>query len=88
MLPMLTHEELIARIDAHLAGTGESPAAFGRRVAGDSNLLRDLRNGRSPRLRLVHEILGALHAAENAGDAPQAANHQPASLTANAVSRS
>ena len=57
---MLTQDELIARIEAHLAATGETATAFGRRVARDGNLLPQLREGRSPRLRLVHDILAAI----------------------------
>jgi hypothetical protein len=62
---MMTHEDLIARIDAHLAASGETPSAFGRRVAKDSNLVADLRDGRSPTLRLAERIL----AAAQSGDA-------------------
>jgi hypothetical protein len=56
---MITHAELLKRIDAHLAASGELPSQFGKRIAGDSNLIRDLRNGRSPRLELVSRIWDA-----------------------------
>lgn len=54
---MITHAELIDLIERHIATSGETATAFGKRVANDSNLLRDLKAGRSPRLRLVETIL-------------------------------
>jgi hypothetical protein len=60
MLAMITHAELIALIERHIAASGETATAFGKRVANDSNLLRDLKAGRSPRLRLVEAILEAV----------------------------
>lgn len=80
---MLTHEALIARIDAHLAASGETPAAFGRRVAGDGNLLADLRRGRSPRLRLVHHLLAVLDGADGERTSTATASHDSASLHPN-----
>lgn len=56
---MMTEAQLVAEIERHMARTGESESAFGRRVARDPNLVADLRNGRSPRLRLAREILAA-----------------------------
>jgi hypothetical protein len=56
---MFTLHDLIARVDAHLAASGESPAAFGRRVANDSNLVADLRAGRQPRMCLAARIWDA-----------------------------
>ena len=60
---MLSHEDLLARIDAHLAATGETPSAFGKRVAKDGNLVADLRNGRSPTMRLAARIAEACEGA-------------------------
>lgn len=54
---MLTETELISVIDRHLAATGESASAFGKRLAGDPNLVSDLRSGRSPRMSLAHLML-------------------------------
>jgi hypothetical protein len=72
---MLTHAQLIDRIERHLDETGESATAFGRRIANDGNLLSDLRAGRSPRLRLVEAIVRATdHAAAFSGEA----NHDAA----------
>ena len=67
MARMLTHDVLLQRIDRHLAASGETPTRFGRRVARDGNLVRQLRAGRSPRLCLVEDILRATesHVSEN-----------------------
>lgn len=64
MPAMLTHQDLIARIEGHLAKTGESASAFGKRVARDPNFVTDLRHGRSPRLRLVHQVIEAIEGHE------------------------
>lgn len=56
---MLTHQGIIDRIERYLTASGETATAFGRRVAKDGNLLRDLKAGRSPRLRLVEVIVDA-----------------------------
>ncbi len=56
---MMTHTELLDRIDRHLARTGESRAAFGKRVCNDPNLVSTLHAGRSPGLRLVQAICDA-----------------------------
>ena len=57
---MMTQAQLIEAIERHLAATGESVTAFGKRVANDSCLVPDLKAGRSPRLRLVEAILEAI----------------------------
>lgn len=57
---MLTHAKLVEAVDRHLAATGESASAFGKRVANDPKLVFDLRDGRSPQLRLVERILAAV----------------------------
>ncbi len=61
---MVTETELLAAITAHLAATGETATAFGVRVAGDPGLVKDLRNGRSPRLRLAVKIMDAAKVVE------------------------
>ena len=60
----MNETELAARIEAFCRRQGESHSSFGRRVARDGNLVRDLRQGRSPRLRLVREILSAIELSE------------------------
>jgi hypothetical protein len=57
--------DLIRDIVLHLERTGESEAAFGRRVANDPSLVRDLRQGRSPRLNLFNRIIEATAASRS-----------------------
>ncbi|MDR3736059.1 MAG: hypothetical protein P4L10_11050 [Acidobacteriaceae bacterium] len=57
---MITETDIIKAIDAHLAASRESETAFGVRVAKDGNLVRDLRAGRSPRMRLAYRIMRAI----------------------------
>lgn len=57
---MITELDLTNAIEAHLAASGESETAFGVRVAKDGNLVRDLRKGRSPRMRLAVRIMQAI----------------------------
>jgi hypothetical protein len=59
----MTHQDLVALIDRHLETTGETPTAFGWRVAKDGSLVPDIRKGRSPRLCLVERIVNACRAA-------------------------
>ena len=55
---MDTLEKLLAeRVSAFLRRTGMSPTRFGRRVAGDPNLIRQIQRGRSPTLRTADRIL-------------------------------
>jgi 2,4-dienoyl-CoA reductase-like NADH-dependent reductase (Old Yellow Enzyme family) len=57
---MILEPELLADIEALLATTGETPTAFGRRVAADPSLVSDLRTGRSVGRRLREKIQAAL----------------------------
>jgi 2,4-dienoyl-CoA reductase-like NADH-dependent reductase (Old Yellow Enzyme family) len=57
---MLTPEDLCERIERHLAETGTKPSAFGRQVANDPHLVRDLKEGREPRRKTVERIMAAL----------------------------
>lgn len=70
MRAMISHAALLDRIDGHLARTGELPSQFGKRLAQDSNLVRDLKNGRSPRLELALRLWEAT--AEKAAQPEQA----------------
>jgi hypothetical protein len=54
---MFTEADLLAAIEAHLARSGETESAFGTRIARDGNLIRDIRGGRSPRMRLAIKIM-------------------------------
>ena len=47
---------LTPQIDLHLQKTGKSPSAFGRKIAGDPNLVFQLRKGRDVGLRLAGKI--------------------------------
>ena len=50
------------RLDAFLDRTGVKPSMFGLRATGDPNLMRQLRRGRSPTLRLADRILAFIDA--------------------------
>lgn len=47
---------LLSRIERHLRQTGMKPSRFGREAAGDPRLVKDLRDGREPRPRLVARV--------------------------------
>jgi 2,4-dienoyl-CoA reductase-like NADH-dependent reductase (Old Yellow Enzyme family) len=49
-------DSLIVRIDAFLEATDLSASAFGRAAVGDPNFVRDLREGREPKRRLVDKV--------------------------------
>ncbi|MFM2150288.1 MAG: hypothetical protein RLZZ187_2594 [Pseudomonadota bacterium] len=70
---MFTHAQLVEVVDRHLVASGESASAFGRRVANDPRLVFDLREGRSPQLRLVERILAAVVPAPSAPSGAEAA---------------
>ena len=55
----ITEADLVKRIELHLAETGETETAFGKRVVRDGNLVRDLRNGRSPSMKMARAIWDA-----------------------------
>jgi hypothetical protein len=57
-----SQETLLAEIESHLWKTGQTAASFGRRVANDPGLVRGLRRGRSPRLRLAETIMAVIGA--------------------------
>lgn len=51
---------ILGRVERHLHQSGEKWTQFGRRVARDPRLVRDLRNGREPRAKLTQRILEAI----------------------------
>ena len=53
-------KELLRAIEVYLRETGETGTAFGKRVAGDSHLVLDLRNGRRVYSRMRRKIEAAL----------------------------
>ena len=55
-----------SRLDAFLERTGLKPSMFGLRAAGDPNLIRQLRRGRSPTLKLADRILAFMDAYDEA----------------------
>lgn len=56
----MTESELLAIITEYLRVTGENPTSFGKRVLGDPNFVGDLREGRSPSLRVVRKVMTAM----------------------------
>jgi hypothetical protein len=46
----------LSEIDAFLNRSGMTASAFGRLAVNDPNFVWDLRNGRSPNLRLVGQV--------------------------------
>jgi hypothetical protein len=58
---MIEPIDLVALVDAHLSQTGEAPTAFGRRVANDPQLVRDLRQNRSVGTILANKIIAAIN---------------------------
>jgi hypothetical protein len=56
----IMEKELLRAIESYLRETGEASTAFGKRVAGDSHLVLDLRNGRSVGMKMRRRIEAAL----------------------------
>jgi 2,4-dienoyl-CoA reductase-like NADH-dependent reductase (Old Yellow Enzyme family) len=52
----MTADSFLAAIDAFLARTRMKESAFGREAVRDPSLVRKLRAGRSPSLRLVGRV--------------------------------
>lgn len=47
---------LLQRIEKHMTRTGTTPTRFGRDAVGDPHLVRDLRNERQPRPKMVARL--------------------------------
>ena len=56
----MDEKELLLMVEHHLTKSGEPASVFGTRAVGDSNLVRQLRAGRSPTLRVVNRIKAAI----------------------------
>ena len=56
----------VARMDAFLGRTRVAPATMGWQAVGDPNLVRELRDGRSPRLATVDQALAFMEAFDQA----------------------
>ena len=63
-------EHFMARVDAFLEHTGVAPATLGRQAVGDPNLVRELRDGRSPTLATVDQLLAFTEGFDEAGVDP------------------
>ena len=59
-MKIVTQQELLDYIKAHLEKTGEKQSSFGRRVLGDSSAITRLMEGTDPRLSTVHKIEKAI----------------------------
>ena len=57
-------EFFVSRVDAFLERTGLGPTTLGRQAVGDPNLVRQLRDGRSPTLATVDHCLAFMEAFE------------------------
>lgn len=57
---MITREQFVGRVEAYLERTGSKHFEFGREVLGDPSFVRDLRNGRTPRLDTILKVLAFL----------------------------
>lgn len=65
---MITPDDFLASIEAHLKQTGTSASRFGREVVGDPNFVSDLRDGRKPNLALAGKVFAFIKAREEATD--------------------
>ena len=59
-------EHFMSHVDAFLERTGVVPSTLGRRAVGDPNLVRQLRDGRSPTLATVDQVMAFMEAYEQA----------------------
>ena len=65
----------LAEIEAYLARERAAPSTFGRAAVGDPNFVRELRDGRTPSLRLVdraHAYMARRRAAGTTTAPPEA----------------
>lgn len=53
---MLRPEQLLADVEAHLRATGMRPTNFGKAALKDPGFVFDLRNGRSPSLKIAARV--------------------------------
>ena len=67
----------MARVDAFLERTGVVPATLGRHAVGDPNLVRELRDGRSPTLATVDQVMAFMEAFDQAHVAPVPSRGNP-----------
>lgn len=63
---MFPTDQLLTTIDGFLSRKGMSPTAFGLAAVGDPNFVRDLRNGREPRSRVMRRALDFIQQREDA----------------------
>ena len=59
-------EHFMSRVDAFLDRTGMGPTTLGRQAVGDPNLVRQLRDGRSPTLAMVDQVMAFMEAYDQA----------------------
>lgn len=69
-----TETDLADRIDAFLARHDMAPTRFGRDATGNANLLKELKEGKSPSLRTVHRIAAFIAERDAALDLDAAAS--------------
>ena len=56
----------MARVDGFLGHTRVAPATLGWQAVGDPDLVRELRDGRSPRLSKVYQVLAFMEVFDRA----------------------
>lgn len=57
---MMTNEQFMAEVEGFLSRSGMAPTRFGQDAVGDPNLIRNLREGRSPSLKTVERVLDCI----------------------------
>lgn len=70
---MLLTDTFLSRVEAFLDESKKTATAFGKEAAGDPNFVFDLRNGRSPSLKLAQRVLDYIEvsSADQAREAAQ-----------------
>lgn len=67
---MMTKEDFMAEVEGFLSRSGVAPTRFGQDAIGDPNLVRNLRDGRSPSLKTVERVLDCIRRNEVAIHSP------------------
>lgn len=67
---MMTKEDFMAEVEGFLSRSGVAPTRFGQDAIGDPNLVRNLRDGRSPSLKTVERVLDCIRRNEVAIHTP------------------
>lgn len=71
-------QAFISRVERHISETGISATAFGKMAVADPKFVFDLRNGRTPNLKIVDRVEEFMRAASNQPESAKMVNGEAA----------